>query len=132
MLPELYTVNKAATWNESYRSYLGRSHRRKVGIEIRSKACCEKSAEVIVPFFTGRTEQIPVLINWRKESNTMKAEYRKGCLQMDSVEREWYAGVPSVGTRDNRERDNANQALWYLNRRVPNGTHGGVRGRLLK
>ena len=30
MLPELYTVNKAATWNESYRSYLGRSHRRKV------------------------------------------------------------------------------------------------------
>lgn len=52
MLPELYTVNKAATWNESYRSYLGRSHRRKVGkSEIRSKACCEKSAEVIVPFF---------------------------------------------------------------------------------
>ena len=50
MLPELYTVNKAATWNESYRSYLGRSHRRKVGkkSEIRSKACCEKSAEVIV------------------------------------------------------------------------------------
>jgi len=31
MLPELYTVNKAATWNESYRSYLGRSYRRKVG-----------------------------------------------------------------------------------------------------
>ena len=59
----------------------------------------------------------------------MKAEYRKDCLQRDSVEREGYAGVPSVGARDNRERDNANQALWYLNRRVPNGTHGGVRGR---
>ena len=75
---------------------------------MRSKACCEKSAEVIVPFFlTGRTEQIPALSNWRKESNTMKAEYRKDCLQRDSVEREGYAGVPSVGTRDNRERDNA-------------------------
>ena len=37
----------------------------------------------------------------------MKAEYRKDCLQRDSVEREGYAGVPSVGTRDNRERDNA-------------------------
>ena len=41
----------------------------------------------------------------------MKAEYRKDCLQMDSVEREWYAGVPSVGTRDNRERDNATEKL---------------------
>ena len=40
----------------------------------------------------------------------MKAEYRKGCLQRDSVEREGYAGVSSVGARDNRERDNANQA----------------------
>lgn len=59
----------------------------------------------------------------------MKAEYRKGYLQRDSVERKGYAGVLSVGARDNRERDNANQALWYLNRRVPNGTHGGVRGR---
>ena len=39
----------------------------------------------------------------------MKAEYRKGCLQRDSVEREGYAGVPSVGTRDNRERDNATE-----------------------
>ena len=41
----------------------------------------------------------------------MKAEYRKGCLQRDSVEREGYAGVQSVGTRDNRERDNATQDL---------------------
>ena len=41
----------------------------------------------------------------------MKAEYRKDCLQRDSVEREGYAGVPSVGTRDNRERDNATQDL---------------------
>ena len=41
----------------------------------------------------------------------MKAEYKKGCLQRDSVEREGYAGVQSVGTRDNRERDNATQDL---------------------
>lgn len=41
----------------------------------------------------------------------MKAEYQKGCLQRDSVEREGYAGVQSVGTRDNRERDNATQDL---------------------
>ena len=40
----------------------------------------------------------------------MKAEYRKGCLQRDSMERKGYAGVLSVGARDNRERDNANQA----------------------
>ena len=37
----------------------------------------------------------------------MKAEYRKGCLQRDSVEREGYAGAQSVATRDNKERDNA-------------------------
>ena len=41
----------------------------------------------------------------------MKAEYRKDCLQRDSVERKGYAGVPSDGTRDNRERDNATQNL---------------------
>lgn len=41
----------------------------------------------------------------------MKAEYRKDCLQRDSVERKGYAGVPSVGARDNRERDNATQDL---------------------
>lgn len=41
----------------------------------------------------------------------MKAEYRKGCLQRDSVERKGYAGVPSVRARDNRERDNATQDL---------------------
>ena len=59
----------------------------------------------------GRTEQIPVLINWGKEYNAMKAEYRKGCPQRDSVEREGYAGAQSVVARDNRERDNAAQNL---------------------
>lgn len=50
----------------------------------------------------------------------MKAEYRKDCLQRDSVEREGYAGVPSVGTRDNRERDNATQDLLREILRVRN------------
>lgn len=31
MLPESRTVNEAATWNEGYRSYPGRSHRRLLG-----------------------------------------------------------------------------------------------------
>ena len=46
----------------------------------------------------------------------MKAEYLgdEGHLQRDSAEREEYAG-----------------AHMRLNRRVPNGTHGGVRGRIL-
>ena len=41
----------------------------------------------------------------------MKAEYRKGCLQRDSVEREGYAGARSVVSRDSRERDDATQDL---------------------
>lgn len=68
----------------------------------------------------GRTEQIPVLSNWGKENNTMKAEYRKGCLQRDSVEREGYAGARSVVTRDNRERDDAAQDLL---RRILRGSN---------
>ena len=50
------------------------------------------------------------------EGNAMKAEYLgdEGHLQRDSAEREEYAG-----------------AHMRLNRRVPNGTHGGVRGRSL-
>lgn len=41
----------------------------------------------------------------------MKAEYRKGCLQRNSVEREGYAGARSVVAWDNRERDDAAQDL---------------------
>ena len=41
----------------------------------------------------------------------MKAEYRKGCLQRDSAEREEYAGARSVESRDGKERDNATQDL---------------------
>jgi len=52
MLPEPLPVDAAVIWDEGYRSYPGRSHGRGVGSsETRSKACREKSAEAIVPFF---------------------------------------------------------------------------------
>lgn len=37
----------------------------------------------------------------------MKAEYRKGCRQRDSVEREEYAGARSIEAREGRERGSA-------------------------
>lgn len=37
----------------------------------------------------------------------MKAEYRKGCQQRDSVEREGYAGARSIEAQEGRERDGA-------------------------
>lgn len=37
----------------------------------------------------------------------MKAEYRKGCRQRDSVEREGYAGAQSIEARERKERDGA-------------------------
>lgn len=50
MLPEPLPVDAAVIWDEGYRSYPGRSHGRGVRqSETRSKARCEKSAEVIVP-----------------------------------------------------------------------------------
>jgi len=41
----------------------------------------------------------------------MKAEYRKGCPQRDSVEHEEYAGARSIGARESRERDGASDLL---------------------
>jgi hypothetical protein len=42
-------VNAAGIWDESYRSYPGRSHGRvETEYETRSKTCHEKSAEAIV------------------------------------------------------------------------------------
>ncbi|MNJ40426.1 Group II intron-encoded protein LtrA [compost metagenome] len=41
----------------------------------------------------------------------MKAEYRKGCLQRDSVEREGYAGVRSIEARESKERDGVKNLL---------------------
>ncbi|MBB6636069.1 group II intron reverse transcriptase/maturase [Cohnella thailandensis] len=41
----------------------------------------------------------------------MKAEYRKGCPQRDSVEHEEYAGARSAGARESRERDGADDLL---------------------
>ncbi|HBC94702.1 MAG TPA: group II intron reverse transcriptase/maturase [Pelotomaculum sp.] len=41
----------------------------------------------------------------------MTAKYRKGCLQRDSVERQEYAGAPSAGNREGKERDGAGDLL---------------------
>jgi len=41
----------------------------------------------------------------------LKAEYRKGCPQRDSVEHEEYAGARSAGSRESRERDGADDLL---------------------
>ncbi|ALP37552.1 group II intron reverse transcriptase/maturase [Paenibacillus sp. IHB B 3084] len=41
----------------------------------------------------------------------MKAEYRKGCRQRDSVEREEYAGARSIEAREGKERDGAEGLL---------------------
>jgi len=41
----------------------------------------------------------------------LKAEYRKGCPQRDSVEHEEYAGARSTGSRESRERDGAKDLL---------------------
>ncbi|WP_019914354.1 group II intron reverse transcriptase/maturase [Paenibacillus sp. HW567] len=41
----------------------------------------------------------------------MKAEYREGCPQRDSVEREEYAGARSADIRERRERDGANDLM---------------------
>lgn len=44
----------------------------------------------------------------------MKAEYRKGCLQRDGVEREEYAGARSADIRESRERDGATDLLEQI------------------
>lgn len=41
----------------------------------------------------------------------LKAEYRKGCPQRDSVEREEYAGARSTGARERKERNGAKDLL---------------------
>ena len=46
----------------------------------------------------------------------MKAEYRKGCPQRDSVEREEYAGARSASNREDGERDGAGLLERILDR----------------
>ncbi|SYX86907.1 RNA-dependent DNA polymerase (fragment) [Paenibacillus alvei] len=44
----------------------------------------------------------------------MKAEYRKGCRQRDSVEREGYAGARSIEAREGSERDGATDLMQHI------------------
>ena len=79
----------------------------------------------------------------QRTQNTLK---KNGFLQRDSVEHEGYAEARSAEQMEAEEQDNARKTrtiriynirekyeslhIW-LNRRVPNGTHGGVGGRSL-
>lgn len=81
--------------------------------ERRSKACCEKSAEAIVPgvFFREGLNNRMSQVHTGSRVGAMKAEYRKGCLQRDSVEREKYAGAQSNDTRE-IEKEAVQKACW--------------------
>src|SRR5690606_31036361 len=81
--------------------------------ERRSKACCEKSAEAIVPkfFFREGPNNRKSCVHTGRRTGALKAEYRKGCPQRDSVEHEEYAGARSTGSRESRERDGAKDLL---------------------
>jgi RNA-directed DNA polymerase len=58
----------------------------------------------------------------------MIAKYlNKGCPQRDSVEREEYAGVRSVSTRENRERDGADLLERILDRNNLNRAYKQVK-----
>ncbi|MFC3770680.1 group II intron reverse transcriptase/maturase [Paenibacillus sp. GCM10012303] len=58
----------------------------------------------------------------------MKAEYRKGCPQRDSVEHEEYVGARSAGARESRERDGADDLLEkILNRDNLNSAYKKVK-----
>jgi hypothetical protein len=75
---------------------------------------------------------------------------RTGYHEQSRVEPDGAEGVPSVSVLESTEGDSVDKmticnyvSIWYrrvirgttrnpLNRRVPNGTHGGVGGRLLK
>ena len=52
------------------------------------------------------------------------------CLQRDTVEQDGYAEALSDTTTQLEEQNGVICALKRLNRRIPNGTYGGVRGRL--
>ena len=57
----------------------------------------------------------------------MKAEYRKGCPQRDSVEREEYAGARSTDTRKSRERGGADLLEGILDRENLNRAYQRVK-----
>ena len=60
----------------------------------------------------------------------MKAEYRKDCLQMDSVERKEYVGVQSAEAREGNKRDSAETLLdEILSRRNLNQAYDKVKSK---
>lgn len=53
-------------------------------------------------------------VQTERRVDAMKAEYRKGYRQRERVEREGYAGVRSIDTRESRERDGAEDLLEVI------------------
>ena len=56
-----------------------------------------------------------------------KAEYRKGCLQRDSVEHEGYAGAQSIEAQEGKERDGAELLEKILDRENLNRAYKRVK-----
>ena len=97
-------------------------------IRTRSKACCEKSAEAIVPEFIFREglNNRKSQVKGGRRAGVVKAEYQKGCPQRDSVEREEYTerGVPA---REDEERDGADLLERILDRKNLNRAYKQVK-----
>ena len=53
----------------------------------------------------------------------------EGYPQENRVELEGNAGVQSITSTSEKRRNDGNVTLILSNRRMPNGTYGGVRGR---
>lgn len=131
----------AGGWDESGCAYPRRSRRLNTSIELRRvtkahgdmRVGDEKSAEVIVPV-RGRTEswQASATAGCRKSSIGKSTQHRLhgGCRAASSAERKGRVGA-LIDKRTAEDSDtNTTRGTLPGNRRVSNGTNGGVRGRL--
>ena len=135
-----WNVNVAGVWDESGCAYPRRSRRLNTSIELRRVTKAhgdmsvgdEKSAEVIVPL-RGRTEswQASATAGCRKSSigKSTQRRHHGGCRAASSAERKGRVGALIDKRTTEDSYTNTTRGALPGNRRVPNGTHGGVRGR---
>ena len=133
--------NVAGVWDESGCAYPRRSRRLNTSIELRRVTKAhgdmsvgdEKSAEVIVPL-RGRTEswQASATAGCRKSSIGKSTQHRRhgGCRAASSAERKGRVGALIDKRTTEDSYTNTTRGALPGNRRMPNGTYGGVRGRL--
>ena len=131
----------AGVWDESGCAYPRRSRRLNTSIELRRVTKAhgdmsvgdEKSAEVIVPL-RGRTEswQASATAGCRKSSIGKSTQHRHhgGCRAASSAERKGRVGALIDKRTTEDSYTNTTRGALPGNRRMPNGTYGGVRGRL--